>query len=134
MVLPGALLVSPSYLSEEGGLLLTLTGTFTLQHRYQVYLGGTGTTADPGCPSGVAGQGYIIYPRTTGVMYCYSPVLAPGGPYTLTVENLELADTIQAVDAVLVLRRQFRSKVYGMRRLFAPWLKTGPRAVDREAL
>jgi len=126
--------ISPATISEDGGTELELSGAFTVQHRYRVYLGGLGTAADPGCPSGKAGQGFDVYPWTADTLKCFSPVLAPGGPYTVTVVDQDDATSDQLVGAVAVTQRQFQSKVYAMRRLFTPWFKTGPRAVDREVL
>lgn len=124
----------PTTIPEDGGREIQIQGSFEAKNRYKVHLGANGSSADPACHSGRAGQSTIIYPWTSGILRCWTPVITPGGPYTVTVVNQDTAQEEQLVDEVTVTERQFWTNVYDLRRVLPPFYKTGPRKIDLEPL
>jgi len=104
-----------------------LSGTFTPANKYAVHVGVNGTTADGKCLSGVAGQGIDLYPVNSSTLYCYCPVLAPGGPYTITVVDLGTLEEVQLSSALSVSAQQFWSQVFSFRKVFPPPWRVGSR-------
>jgi hypothetical protein len=124
--------VDPETVAEDGGRLIEITGSFELQNRYKVHVGPNSSSADPACHSGKPGQGTIVYPLSAGLLRCYTPVVVPGGTYTITVVNQDTAEEHQLATALTVVPRHFWTGVYSLRRMFPAWLRTGPRKIDLE--
>jgi len=124
----------PQTIPEDGGREIVIEGTFELENPYKVHIGSNGSSVDPACYSGKPGQGSIIYPWTSGALRCYSPVLAPGGPYTVTVVNQDTAEEHQLVAEVIVVERQFWTSVYDLRKILPKFYKTGPRNIGLEPM
>lgn len=126
--------VSSSTIFESGGYEIQVQGSFDLEHRYKIHIGSNGSSVDPACQSGRVEQGTIIFPWTESILRAYSPVIAPGGPYTVTVVDQDTAEEHQLVDAVSVAKRQFVMSVYDLRKVLPRFYKTGPRKIDAEPL
>lgn len=122
----------PVLIAEDGGHEIQISGSFEAKNRYKVHIGSNASSADPTCHSGKVGQGDIIYPWTSGILRCYMPVVAPGGPYTITVVNQDTAEEHQLVDEVTVTGRQFYTSVYDLRKVLPQFYRTGPRRIDLE--
>ena len=124
--------VVPDDVPQDGGWEIEVQGSFELENPYKVHFGPAGSAADPACQSGKPGQGQIIYPFSATVLRCYTPVVTPGGPYTVTVVNQDTAESHQLADEMIVLKRQFWTSVYDLRRVLPVFYKTGPRKIDLE--
>ena len=125
--------ITPSTIPEDGGYLAQVKGTFTMGHRYAVYIGDTGSTVDPACYSGTPEQGAVIYPVTPTVMRVYTPVLAPSpAPYHVAVLDLDTSEADLLPDVVTVLKKSFYLSVYGLRKPFPPTWGVGPRRIEQE--
>lgn len=124
--------VAPTTVWEDGGHQIDLAGSFELDHPYKVHVGPNGSAADPACHSGKAGQSTILYPLGSGILRGYTPVIPPGGTYTITVVNQDTAEQHQLATALTVVHRQYWTSVYSLRRMFSPWVRTGPRKIDVE--
>jgi hypothetical protein len=125
--------VTPNTISTLGGHLLKIEGTFTIGHRYQVFIGDIGSTVDPACYSGVPGQGSAIYPVTSAVLLAYSPAMAPSDPtYKIGVVDLDGPEAALMPAAITVLKKQFYTAVYGLRKPLPPTWGLGPRSVEQE--
>jgi hypothetical protein len=122
----------PTTVFEDGGREIQIQGSFELENPYKVHIGTNGSSADPTCHSGKAGQSDIIYPWTSSILRCYTPVIIPGGPYTITVVNQDTAEEHQLVDELTVAERQFWTSVYDLRKVLPLFYRTGPRKIDLE--
>ncbi|OGO08151.1 MAG: hypothetical protein A2Y61_00260 [Chloroflexi bacterium RBG_13_60_13] len=124
---------NPDTLPEDGGREIRIEGSFELENRYEIHIGAGGSPADPACHSGKVGQGTIIYPLTGGILRGYTPMITPGGPYTITVVNQDTAEEHQLVGELTVTERQFWTSVYDLRRILPRFYRTGPRSIGSEA-
>lgn len=122
----------PLILAEDGGREIQIQGSFELKNPYKVYIGTIGSSADPICHSGKVDQGNNIYPWTAVILRCYTPVISPGGPYTITVINTETTEEHQLVHELTITERQFWASVYDLRKVLPIFYRTGPRKIDLE--
>jgi len=131
--------ISPDTVLSDGGREIIITGVFEEGHSYKVFMGDLGTVGDPGCCSGIPGQGYLIYPSPPVLggaftrLVVYSPKVNPSvTPYTITVidYNTLEAHTLSAV--ITACKNQYFTTVYSMKRLFPPHYKTGSRSIELE--
>jgi len=126
--------IDPEIIPEDGGREIHILGSFEPKNGYRIHMGSTGSSADPECHSGKAGQGSVVYPWTDAILRGYTPVIVPGGPYTVTVVNLDTAEEHQLVDVLTVVERQFWTSVYDLRKVLPMFYRTGPRKIDLEPL
>lgn len=125
----------PTTIEEDGGREIQIQGSFELENRFKVHVGANGSSADPACHSGKSnGQGVIVYPWTSDILRCYTPVIVAGGPYTITVVNQDAPEEHQLVDELIVTKRQFWTLVYDLRKVLPLFYKTGPRKIDLEPI
>jgi hypothetical protein len=131
--------VTPTEIPSDGGHKLEIIGSFEAGHRYHVHIGDTGTSDDPICHSGIAGQAGIVFPRKsiTGgdldLLTVYSPRTTPGAaPYDISVLDPDTPELNILTSAVTVVKRQFFTTVYSVRKLFSPIFKVGPRSINSE--
>lgn len=116
---------------EDGGYELRVNGSFELDKRYLVYIGDTGSENDYPCYSGKVGQGNYIYPWTSGILRCYTPLLPPGLTLKVTVKDGDSPEA-HTLDDVLTVDYQFyHSTVFGIRKVLPPFYKTGPRGIEQ---
>jgi len=123
--------IDPAIFPEDGGHEIRVSGSFEDGHRYQVYIGELGSTSDLACYSGKPGQGNVIYPWTTGILRCYSPVLAPDRTVSVTVQDLDTAEEHTLVDAGTTVFRHYKSLVFTLRKVLPIFYKTGPRDISQ---
>jgi hypothetical protein len=126
--------ISPQKASCEGGVTLTITGTFELTHRYRVHIGNSETTGDPICYSGIAGQGNVVYPTNATTLIVYTPLLVSSAtPYSVLVVDLDTTEIHVLLNSFTALKKQFYSLVYRYRKNMHPDYKVGPRNIELEA-
>lgn len=122
---------SPANLSGAGGVLVEISGTFVIGHRYRAQIGDTMLPIDPKFYSGVPGQGDVLYPFTAGILRAYSPYLRPsegaGAPYSVVVTDLETAEQDVLIEAVNVYPRLLCDQTYAIRRVLPLHYLTGAR-------
>ena len=115
---------------ENGGHELQVLGAFEVGKGYLVFVGDTGSANDYPCYSGKPDQGNIIYPWTSGILRCYTPLLPPGLTLKVTVKDATSPET-HTLDDVLTVDYQFyHSTVFGIRKVLPPFYKTGPRDIE----
>lgn len=124
--------VIPMTVSEDGGRLLTLTGAFEMGHTYRVHVGPLGTTADPTCHSGVAGQGADCHPVAPAVMRAFTPLLPPGTVLDVLVVDQVTAEQHGLAAVLTVVRRGFWSSVWALRQVLPFYYRMGARSIDRQ--
>ncbi|MFA4944432.1 MAG: hypothetical protein WC789_07000 [Lentisphaeria bacterium] len=125
--------VDPVEVPEDGGRLITLTGTFELGATYRVHLGPLGTTADPECHSGVAGQGADCHPVNATTLRAYTPLLEPGSVVDVLVVDQVTAEQHALAAALTVAARQFWNSVWGIRQVLPSYYRMGARSIDQQA-
>jgi hypothetical protein len=101
---------------------------------YRVYVGPTGTVADPQVYNGIPGSGgfliqfAIVSPGVTApTKPVFLPPLPIGGPYTITL--VDGMTTIVTDPAVTVVPAQFSTGTSNLRRVLPQNYATGPRTV-----
>jgi hypothetical protein len=131
--------VAPTEIPGDGGHELEIIGSFEAGHRYRVHIGDAGSSDDPVCHSGIAGQGGIVFPRksTPGgaldMLTVYSPRMSPGAmPYGVSVMDPDTPESRTLASAVTVVKKQFFTTVYSVRKLFSTIFKVGPRSINSE--
>jgi hypothetical protein len=129
---------SPDQIFNDGGHKITVTGVFEAGHRYVVHLGDLGTPGDPPCHSGVAGQGYLTYPKrsTAGgdfdTLYAYSPkVTSNTTPYAVTVQDFDTSEAHSVGGVIEAVKKQFHLVTYSLRKQ-PPHYAAGPRRIELE--
>jgi hypothetical protein len=125
--------VDPVVVPEDGGRLVTITGTFSMAATYQVHLGLLGTTADPLCHSGVAGQGANCRPINPTTLRAYTPILPPGEVLTVLVVEPATAEQHSLAAALTVAIRQFSNLVWELRQVLPYYYRMGARSIDQQA-
>lgn len=123
--------ISPTTFPKDGGYKLTITGTFESNQPYRVHIGEDETTGDAQCYSGKAGQGNIIYPVTSTILQCYSPLLLPPGPYSVLVINTLTLEQHILSGVITTIHEQLESKIFTIRSILPNYYKTGPRIIDQ---
>lgn len=117
---------------EDGGHEIEITGVFEAGHGYEVYVGDTGSISDYPAYSGRPGQGNVVYPRQgLTVLRCYTPRLPPGYTVSITIKDKDSPESHKLTGALVVDYQQFRSTVFGMRKVFPIFYKIGPRDLSR---
>jgi hypothetical protein len=118
--------VSPSSVPDDGGELLTITGTFDITVSYAVSIV-VGTEEIP-CYSGASGSGTLSTPISVTQLQAVAPPLPRGGPYAIRVrdENGAIAGGDLA-NALTSRNRNFHMSIPGIRQLMPRSLATGPR-------
>ena len=123
-------------LSDAGGVLVEIYGTFVTNHRYRARVGDTLMSIDPAFYSGIPGRGAILYPFTEGIIRAYSPYLRPsvdaGAPYSIVVDDLETLEQEILLEAVNVWPRLYADATYSLRKVLPLHYLTGARDIDLE--
>lgn len=123
--------IDPTIIPADGGYLLEISGTFVMGHRYRVYVGDTGSIADPICYSGVRGQANDVYPVNVSLLRAYSPRMASdASAYTVLVIDVDTLEAHILASALTADKPQFYSTVFAVRAVQPPHYKTGPRSID----
>lgn len=118
---------------EDGGYRLPITGATGIPDgSYNVHLGPLGSALDPVCYSGVSGRGNTVV-VAGGVFLVVSPILPIGGPYEFTLVPILGGTTHVTAPVVTVVHRNYRSRVYSLRRSLAPRWAVGAKKVGEEA-
>lgn len=109
-----------------GGSKLVITGRFPKGEPITVYVGPTGTDADPQTHSGKPGRrAAVSYDGSTLVTYL--PEMAPG---TYSLYAVAGAYHTRLLNAVTVVPANFASGAFGLRALFSPIFRVGSRNLD----
>lgn len=116
--------VEPSTVEDDGGYEITLRGLFK-DETAKVYLKQGATLYE--CYSAKSGQGYDPRPRNPVTMIVATPPV-PRGVYDVRV--VQGLDDDELAAALTVVARNWKSRVFDLRRLLPPWYKTGPRKLD----
>ena len=124
--------VAPVTVPEDGGRLLTIIGIFSMADTYQVHLGLLGTTVDPLCHSGVAGEGANCRPINTTTLRAYTPLLPPGEVLDVLVVKPSTAEQHGLAAALTVTIRQFWNLVWGLRQVLPYYYRMGARSIDQQ--
>ena len=117
-----------SVVSESGGELLSVAGTFPAGEDLAVHFGPLGTVGDPPC---YGGQGWGYSPQSADGSTLVI-VLPPGavGAATLTVDHpVEGTDTLAGFSVVV---RSYAQSVHSIRQAFPRWVGVGSRRLDGE--
>lgn len=118
--------VRPPVVEDEGGCEIFLIGLFqNLPATVSIILPGP---IELVCYSGTYGQGNSPLPLAPSVLKAVTPPLPIGGPYDIKVVQGD--DEVTLAGALTVVARNWRTKVFGYRKLFPPWWKTGFRNLD----
>jgi len=136
---------SPSYLvggslsqatiADDGGEILTLTGDFSAYAGpYVVELYGDPDALDHPCYGLVQGEGYTCWADETRTRLVFVTPPLQTGTYSIRITGEGGAESTIA-DALVVVRRQWPSHVYSLRKRFpATVYPTGPQDIDDEPL
>jgi len=123
-------------LSDAGGVLVEIYGTFVINHRYRARIGNTLMSIDPAFHSGIPGRGGILYPFTTGILRAYSPYMRPsagaGIPYSVVVTDLETAEQDLLLEVANVWPRLYADSTYSLRKVLPLHYLTGARDIGLE--
>ena len=120
-------------IGQDGGAELLATGTFPVNEDLQVYLGLTGTTADPSC---YGGQGYGRRPQSQDgtTLRFWAPLYAAGQKGALKLTVVYGGDTYVFDDVVTLVERVWRDKQFISRVSFPPWMAVGRQLRDKGRL
>lgn len=128
--------VSPNQISGASGVLVEIHGVFVLGHRYRARVGDTLLSIDASFHSGIAGQGNILYPFTTGILRAYSPYLRPSVgvtiPYSIHVVDLDTTEEGYLLESVEVLPGSYHDATYNLRKVLPVHYLTGARSAELE--
>lgn len=114
---------------NNGGHLLKLTGVFDPGTTHRVYIGSTSSSSDPRA-LGRQGAGNLIQPFTATEMRIYTPLLELGGPWSITVIQVSTSILVQLPGVLTVVKPDYKSRTFDMRRVLPPFWKMGPRRMD----
>jgi len=124
--------VSPGEVPFDGGYALTILGTFNVGNRLQVYIGIYGDPArDYICYSGIPGQGNTIYARDSRVIRAFTPAIYAGGPFQVTVVDLDAVEQATLASAVYTRVASYRLTQLALRSVLPPFYRTGYRRMDQ---
>lgn len=122
----GAFVSAPDACPDDGGVLVTLGGSYASEGPYRVEVGGKVARA------GVPGQSWRCYPgRNFDSLRFVCPPLAPG-TYPIDLSWPGGSETIPA--SLVVLRRHRASCIYELRGMLPSKRRLGPRSIEDEAL
>lgn len=122
--------VAQSRVPCDGGHRLDLTGIFPIGYPLEVYIGMTGTVEDAQCVSGKPGQGKTIYPIDAGHLYCYTPRLPIGGPFSVMVRSPLVGSESIIPAALTTIRPDYRTSVFNIRAMFPNIFLVGSRTIE----
>ena len=122
--------VEPDTAFADGGYPLEIDGTFPIGEDLRVHVGPSGDSSDPVAYSGKPGRGENIRPYKQDRVRFYTPALEPGGPYHVFVVVPGTGEDATLSSAVTATKPDFKTKVFGLRGVLPPTLKTGPRNMD----
>ena len=108
--------VTPTVISEAGGEIMVLSGTFPTDRTVQVHIGPLGTTEDPLCYGG-QGLGYTVQSEDGATVEFVTPPLATGA-VAITVSDPPATGTLAGIN---VVQRVYPEKRYKIRSWFPPW-------------
>jgi len=126
--------VDRSYLPEDGGYKLTISGTFEFGHNYRVHIGTAEDTSDPICYSGIAGQGATVIADNEAELVCYSPIVPVETTLSVFVIDIDTAENHVLSGVLDSTHRQFAAKVFNLRKILPLFYKTGPRKLIEEPI
>lgn len=133
MTLALPITISPAVITVEGGTKLTLVGvvgTFNLTDTYNVHIGPNGDSTDPACYAG-ATLGESIKPTSDTQIECGTPILEDGTlPKVFIVNENNGADFVVVDLALTVIERSYSTRLFSIRRLFAPNRSVGAREMS----
>lgn len=113
-------------LPDDGGIVVTLDGDFSMASAYWIVVGGVR------CLSGVPGQGEECRPNKTRTRLSFvQPPLVPG-TYDVVVSWLGGSQTMPA--ALQALYRSRQSGLYALRSMLPPDRDCGARMIEDEQL
>ena len=123
--------VTPDELDGEGGKRLLFSGIFEayIGQLFVVEFTPTGGGDAVRGLSGVPGRPTNVFPRNATQLYCYSPAL-DAGDYDVTVKLADNSESGVLASPVTVEKPQYQTKVFDLRRVFAPDFRVGPRSMD----
>jgi hypothetical protein len=121
---------------DEGGQAVSLYGLYRDETaRVSLFLDGSPGTLYP-CYGGLSGQGYLPHPVFSGMLTLATPRV-PTGFYRFKVQQSTETFTsdLATVPFGLTVRvRNWRTRVFSLRRVMPPWYRTGPRILDNVGL
>lgn len=126
--------VDRSYLPEDGGYKLVISGSFEFGHNYRVHIGTTESTSDPTCYTGIAGQGVIIVADNTIQLICYSPIVPVETTLSVFVIDVDTSEDHTLSGVLESTHRQFAAKVFAYRKVLPLFYRTGPRQLLEEPI
>lgn len=124
--------VSPAEVPFDGGYALTILGTFNVGNRLEVYLGIYGDpTKDYICYSGVPGQGNIVFAQDSRAIRAFTPAVYAGGPFAVTVVDLDAVEQASALAAVYTRVASYRLTQLALRSVLPHFYRTGYRRMNQ---
>lgn len=121
--------VDQDVVPRDGGYELTIRGTFTLG-LHRVHVGPNGDSTDPMCLSGKPEQVNDIYPLSTSLIRCYTPLLDVGAA-DVYVEEVSTSDDDVLSAPLTVIEPVWRSSSFDIRKVLPPNYKLGPRTMEQ---
>jgi hypothetical protein len=121
--------ITPDPIDDEGGTLMTATGSFPANTSLQVFLGTTGTVADEPCYGGF-GYGYFPQSSDGTTLEFVSPPLPKEA---LNVVTIKWGAILAFFNYITVVERHWRSKTFSMRASKPPWMDSGSKRLELEA-
>lgn len=122
--------VSPALAWNRGGTLIEITGTFELDHAYNIYIGPLGSVNDPKCHSGLAGSAHDIYAWSTTKIKAYTPQVDAATGLDIYVVDTGTSENHTLAASFDVYPEEFYTKVFHIRQLFPAIFWVGPRGID----
>jgi hypothetical protein len=122
--------VFPETIFEDAGYLVKITGIFDMTHRYHAHIGDTGTILDAKMHSGLAGQGFILYPWTATILRGYTPRVINSAPLSVYVQDLETLEEDVLAGALQATPRCFHKSVFELRKVLPSNYKVGIRGLE----
>jgi hypothetical protein len=124
--------ITPTDVDASGGMLLRILGDFVGQvgAEYAIHVGATGTTADPKCHSGLAGQSTRLVPLSAGELRGYLPSLTPGATLSVLVRRADGTREQLEASVLTVTPRGYYGSVFDLRTVLPTYYFVGPRNLE----
>lgn len=126
---------SVASVEDDGGYQIDLRGVFRAEP-VSISLINTLTSDRYACYGARSGEGYAALPKSASLISLATPPM-PTGTYAFQIAQgaYTAVSTSAAVPFTLaVVRRQWKTKVHALRRVFPAWYKLGPRSLDNVEL
>lgn len=121
--------VTPSEISDAGGVKITIAGTWPAGRVKFAITDGVWSSL---CYSGSIGDGPWVTPGDAATVDVWARPLPIGGPYDIVMIDEDTATETTGANLLTVVHRSFTTALYSLRSAFPPPRDVGPYAIDEE--